>query len=74
MNTKGWIDFRYKLPYSAIEGRTPPYDFPVLVAVKRGGTIMYITGTARGITKRYKNDPINYLAWLPIEEYDGPRG
>lgn len=79
MKTSGWIEFVYKLPYSAIEGRTPPYDFPILVAirVRPGDPISYEVSTAKKITEHYLQYPRiqpNFKAWKPIDEYVEPRG
>lgn len=79
MKTSGWIEFTYKLPYSAVEGRTPPYDFPILVAirVKPSNPISYKVSTAKEITEYYNKYPRiqpNFKAWRPIDEYVEPRG
>lgn len=77
MKTSGWIEFQYKLPYSAIDGRTPPYDFPILVAQRLGDKISYVVTTAKEASKLYDVYPRirgNLLAWRPIEEYIEPRG
>lgn len=78
MKTDGWIEFKYKLPYSAIEGRTPPYDFPILVAirVRLSDPISYEVSTAKEITEHYNFHPEiqqNFKAWRPIDEYIEPR-
>lgn len=77
MKTSGWIEFQYKLPYSAIDGRTPPYDFPVVVATKFNDKISYEINTARIISETYIKHPAlrEFIrAWRPIEEYIEPRG
>lgn len=77
MKTSGWIEFQYKLPYSAIDGRTPPYDFPILVARGLGDKVSYVVTTAKEASEMYNTHPRlreNLLAWRPIEEYKKPRG
>lgn len=77
MKGTGWIEFKYKLPYSAIEGRTPPYDFPVLVAQQLGDKVSYVVTTAKEVSTIYNEYPRyreNLAAWQAIEEYQGPRG
>lgn len=79
MKTSGWIQFTYKPPYSAIDGREPPYDFPVLVAlrVRSHEPISYEVWSAKKITEHYKECPRlqpNIIAWQGIDEYTEPGG
>lgn len=80
MKTSGWIQFTYKPPYSAIEGRKPPYDFPVLVAfrMRPDEPISYEVWPAKAVTEFYNSlEPElqkHIKAWQGIDEYEEPRG
>ena len=65
----GWIDFKYKTPYSNVPGRKPPYDFPIIVAKEIEGKIVYECSTAIETTRNYLLNPKNYRAWSPIDIY-----
>ncbi len=70
MKGTGWIKFKYKLPYSAVKGRTPPYDFPVLIAIEVDGKISYEVVNAKKISEIYTNDvelQDHIQAWQAIE-------
>ena len=73
MKSTCWIRFSDKLPYSSIPGRKPPYDFPVLVAMRiyTGGPVLYEVWDARQVTLRYTAGDTRYVAWMGITEYDG---
>ena len=76
MKSTGWIKFTNKLPYSAIDDRTPAYDFPILVALKVGQRMSYQVSTAKEATHIYSEFTRTqecFKAWRPIEEYEESR-
>lgn len=72
MKKSGWIEFQYKPPYSAVQGRVPPdMNFLVVVAIKVGDHIFdYKLLDAIEATNLYHQEPDKYVAWTPVYEYE----
>lgn len=72
MKKIGWVEFRWKPPHSAVQGRPLPEDFRVVVARKGPQGTEYELMSATDATDRWMKEPDIYLAWTPIYDYDNP--
>ena len=63
-----WIDFSYKPPISAVEGRPRPNDFTIIVAMKDEDRVKYEVMSAKLAMTLYTSGH-NLLAWRILDPY-----
>ena len=64
-----WIDFKWKTPYSCLEGRSLPEDYLVLVVKTGADSYIYEMMHASVATTLYYSFPDKYIAWRYIDLY-----